>query len=80
MAYISGKDIWDILDKKYDDDDVNKKKYMVGNWLYFQMVDDKPIMEQVQVYENLVAAIVSEDMKMYDILQANVLLENIPSS
>jgi len=38
------------------------------------MVDDKPIMKQVHEYENLVADVLREGMKICDILQADVLL------
>ena len=74
----SAKIIWETLEKKYGADDAGKKKYVVGNWLRFKMVDDKPIMEQVHVYENLVSEVLNEGMKMCEILQANVLLEKFP--
>lgn len=76
----SAKAIWDTLLKRYGDDDAGKKKYVVGNWLRFQMLDDKSIMEQVHQYENLVGDILNEGMKMCEILQANVLLEKFPPS
>ena len=38
----SAKIIWETLEKKYGADDAGKKKYVVGNWLRFQMVDDNP--------------------------------------
>lgn len=41
----SSKVIWDILEQRYGGDDARKKKYVVGKWLQFQMVDDKPILE-----------------------------------
>ncbi|XP_016902969.2 uncharacterized protein LOC107991967 [Cucumis melo] len=44
------------------------------------MTDDKPVVEQIHEYENLVANVLSEGMKMCEILQANVLLEKFPSS
>ncbi|CAJ2651892.1 unnamed protein product [Trifolium pratense] len=44
------------------------------------MSDDKPIMEQIHEYENLVGDILNEGMKMCEILQANVLLEKFPPS
>ncbi|KAK9682872.1 hypothetical protein RND81_10G102900 [Saponaria officinalis] len=53
---------------------------VVGKWLEFQMVDGKPIMEQVHVYENLCADVVNEGMKLDDIFVANVLLEKFPPS
>ncbi|PNX67014.1 hypothetical protein L195_g055397 [Trifolium pratense] len=43
----SAKAIWDTLLKRYGDDDAGRKKYVVGNWMRFQMSDDKPIMEQI---------------------------------
>ena len=48
--------------------------------MQFKMVDDKPIMDQVHEYENLVADILSEGMKMCEILQANFLIEKLPDS
>jgi len=76
----SSKAIWEFLVKRYGDDDAGKKKYVVGNWLRFQMVDNKPIMEQIHEYENLVGEVLNEGMKMCEILQANVLLEKFPRS
>ncbi|KAL0437603.1 UNVERIFIED_CONTAM: hypothetical protein Sradi_0468200 [Sesamum radiatum] len=71
----SAKEIWSTLETRYGGDDAGRKKYVVGKWLKFHMVDDKPIMDQVHEYENLVADVLSEWMKMCDVLQANVLLE-----
>lgn len=56
----SAKVIWETLVKRYGDDDAGKKKYVVGNWLRFQMVDNKPIMEQIHEYENLVCDVLNE--------------------
>ncbi|KAL0349104.1 UNVERIFIED_CONTAM: hypothetical protein Sangu_1138200 [Sesamum angustifolium] len=42
--------------------------------------DGKSIMDQVHEYENIVADVLNEDMKMCEILQANVLLEKFPPS
>ncbi|XP_057249385.1 uncharacterized protein LOC130590830, partial [Beta vulgaris subsp. vulgaris] len=66
------------LEKKYGADDAGKQKYVVGKWLSFQMVDDKPVMDQVHVYENLCADVLNEDMKICEVFQANVLLEKFP--
>ncbi|XP_059310099.1 uncharacterized protein LOC132061272 [Lycium ferocissimum] len=51
----SAKEVWDSLEKKYGADDAGKKKYIIGQWIKFQIVDNKPIMEQVHEYENLTA-------------------------
>ncbi|KAA0043125.1 ty1-copia retrotransposon protein [Cucumis melo var. makuwa] len=68
------------LESRYGGDDAGRKKYVVGKCLQFQMTDDKPVMEQIHEYENLVANVLSEGMKMCEILQANVLLEKYPPS
>jgi len=56
VVFKSTKTIWTKLETKYGSDDAGKKTYVVGKWLKFQIVDDKPIMEQVHVYENLCAS------------------------
>ena len=33
------------LETKYGSDDAGKRKYVVGKWLHFQIMDDKPIMK-----------------------------------
>ena len=51
----SSKLVWEALEKKYGVVDVRKQKYVVGKWLAFHMVDDKPlVMDQVHVYEKSV--------------------------
>ncbi|KAL0405667.1 UNVERIFIED_CONTAM: hypothetical protein Slati_3880600 [Sesamum latifolium] len=74
----SARAIWNTLESRYGGDDASRKKYIVGKWLQFQIVDGKPTMDQVHEYENLVPDVLSEDMKMCEILHANVLLEKFP--
>ncbi|KAK4383708.1 Retrovirus-related Pol polyprotein from transposon TNT 1-94 [Sesamum angolense] len=76
----SARTIWNTLESRYGGDDAGRKKYIVGKWLQFQIVDGKSIMDQVHEYENIVADVLNEDMKMCEILQANVLLEKFPPS
>jgi len=75
MIFKSAKIIWTKLEAKYGSDDAEKRKYAIGKWLQFQIENDKPIMEQVHVYENLCAEVLNEGMKMCEILQANILIE-----
>lgn len=53
------KTFWDILKTRYGANDAGRKKYMVGKWLQFQMVDGKSMMDQVHEYKNLVASVLS---------------------
>ncbi|KAL0423237.1 UNVERIFIED_CONTAM: hypothetical protein Sradi_0858500 [Sesamum radiatum] len=76
----SAKTSWNTLESRYGGDDASRKKYVVRKWLQDQIVDGKPIMDQIHEYENLVANVLNEDIKMCEILQANVLLEKLPPS
>ena len=68
------------MEKKYGANDAGNYNYVTGKWLQFQIVDDKPIMEQIHEYENLVADVLNEGVKMCETLQATVLLEKFPLS
>ena len=68
------------MEVKHGADDAGKRKYVISEWLRFHITNDKPIMEQVHGYENVCAEVLSENMKMCEILQANVLIEKFPPS
>ncbi|KAL0364179.1 UNVERIFIED_CONTAM: hypothetical protein Sangu_0515500 [Sesamum angustifolium] len=67
-----------VTDSSRKEDEL-KAKYEKDNKT-FQIVDGKSIMDQVHDYENIVADVLNEDMKMCEILQANVLLKKFPPS
>jgi len=58
------KIIWIKLDAKYGSDDAGKKKYVVDKWQQFQIVDDKPIMEQLHTHENLCTEVLADGMNV----------------
>ncbi|KAH1056128.1 hypothetical protein J1N35_034193, partial [Gossypium stocksii] len=39
------------------------KKYLVGEWIKFQMTNDNPIIDQVHIYEKLVSNILAEGIE-----------------
>ena len=55
------------MEARYIGDDTGRKKYVVGKWLQFQMINEKPIMDQIHKYENLVVEVLSEGMKICEI-------------
>ncbi|XP_038889290.1 uncharacterized protein LOC120079196 [Benincasa hispida] len=80
VVQTSVKVIQDTLESRYGGDDAERKKYVIEKWLQFQVMDKKPIVDYVHEYENLMANVLSEGMKMCEILQENVLLEKfLPS-
>ena len=44
----TAKELWDSLDKKYKTEDAGLKKFIVGKFLDFNMVDSKTVLSQVQ--------------------------------
>ena len=44
----TAKELWDSLDKKYKTEDAGLKKFIVGKFLDFKMVDSKIVLSQVQ--------------------------------
>ncbi|KAL0334057.1 UNVERIFIED_CONTAM: hypothetical protein Sangu_1561900 [Sesamum angustifolium] len=75
VNYRRAKEIWITLETRCEGDNAGRKKYLVGQWLQFQMIEEKPTMDQIHEYENLVADILSEGMEMCEILQVNILLK-----
>ncbi|KAK4391846.1 Retrovirus-related Pol polyprotein from transposon TNT 1-94 [Sesamum angolense] len=47
----SARTIWNTLESRYGSDDAWRKKYVVGKWLQFQIVDGKSIMDQVHEFQ-----------------------------
>uniref|UniRef100_A0A2N9HRF5 Uncharacterized protein n=1 Tax=Fagus sylvatica TaxID=28930 RepID=A0A2N9HRF5_FAGSY len=79
-GYNSAKEIWDALKKKYSMEDAGFKKYVVGRFLDYKMVDEKPIMDQVHEYQHIVLEILAEGMKIDEAFQAAALIEKLPPS
>ncbi|XP_021734975.1 uncharacterized protein LOC110701670 [Chenopodium quinoa] len=61
MSFYHARDIWDDLEKKYGTDDASTKRYCVSKWLSFQVVDDKPIIDQIHAYENVYINMAAEE-------------------
>ena len=43
--------MWESLDKKYKTEDVGMKKFIMGRFLDYKMVDSKTIISQVQDHQ-----------------------------
>ncbi|KZV49453.1 hypothetical protein F511_13228 [Dorcoceras hygrometricum] len=44
----TAKELWESLDRKYKTEDAGAKKFLVGRFLDFKMLDSKPVISQVQ--------------------------------
>jgi hypothetical protein len=50
MSINSAKVLWKVLDKKYKAGDIDMKKFIVSNFLYFKMIDSRTVISQVQEF------------------------------
>lgn len=47
-VFTTSKELWESLEKKYKTEDTRSKKFVVGKFLDFKMVDSKPVVNQVE--------------------------------
>ena len=74
------KELWDSLDKKYKTKDAGLKKFIVGKFLDFKMVDSKTVLSQVQELQVVVHDIHVEGMTLSETFQVAAFIEKLPPS
>ncbi|CAM8944214.1 unnamed protein product [Rhodiola kirilowii] len=75
----STKELWESLDQKYRTENAGSKKYIVGCFLEFQMVDSKTVTSQVQDLQLIMHEMNSEGMKVNEPFQVAAVIEKLPS-
>ena len=58
------KELWDSLEKKYKTENAGIKKFIVGKFLDFKMVDSKTVLSQVQELQVVMHDIHAEGMTL----------------
>ncbi|RVW73229.1 Retrovirus-related Pol polyprotein from transposon TNT 1-94 [Vitis vinifera] len=74
----TAKELWDSLDKKYKIEDAGMKKFIVGKFLDFKMIDSKTVISQVQELQVILHEIHSEGMSLSDSFQVAAVIEKLP--
>ena len=74
----TAKELWDMLEKKYKSEDAGSKKFVVGRFMDYKMVDSKPIMSQVQELQLIIHDIWAENMMICETFQVAVFIEKLP--
>lgn len=78
--YKTASEIWEILKKKYVVEDAGTQKYIVGNFLKFQMVEDKDVSLQIHELHKLVNDLKSEDIDLPEVFLCESLIKKLPES
>ena len=72
------KELWGSLEKKCKTEDADTKKFVVGKFLGFVMVDSQTVISQVQSFQIILHDIHSEGMSLSESFQVAALEEKLP--
>ena len=70
----TAKELWESLDRKYKTEDAGTKKFIIGRFFYYKMVDFKSVMSQVQEIQIILIEIFFEGIHLCEIFQVAFLL------
>lgn len=56
------KDLWESLDRKYLTENTSAKKYVVGHFLEYQMLNFKPVTSQMGEIQNILIEIMMKGL------------------
>ncbi|XP_012846693.1 PREDICTED: uncharacterized protein LOC105966644 [Erythranthe guttata] len=77
-AIKTAKELWESLEKKYKTEDAGLKKFIVGKFLDFKMVDNKTLMSQVQELQLIMHDIHAEGMRLSESFLVAAIIEKLP--
>ena len=74
------KELWESLDQKYKTEDVGAKKFVVGHFLDYKMMDSKTLNSQVQELQVILYKIHVGGMMLSETFQMVAIIEKLPSA
>ncbi|XP_074314639.1 uncharacterized protein LOC141649866 [Silene latifolia] len=76
----SAKELWDQLEFKYMDEDASSKKFLVGNFMNYKMVDSRPAMEQYNELLRILGQFAQHKMEMNESISVSSIIDKLPPS
>lgn len=73
----SSKETQESFDRKYKTEDANSKKFVIGRFLNFKMVDSKTMISQVQELQMILHGIYAERMSLSESFQVSTIIEKL---
>ena len=77
-AFNIARELWESLDKKYKTEDAGLKKFVVGKFLDYKMLDSKTVISQVQDLQVILHDIHAEGMSLNESFQVALIIEKLP--
>ncbi|XP_042409963.1 uncharacterized protein LOC121999335 [Zingiber officinale] len=76
----TAKSLWESLEKKYKIQSAGLKKFIVGQFLNFKMVDSKSMTSQVQDLQLILHDLDAKGMKLNESFKVAMVIEKLPPS
>lgn len=73
----TSKELWDSLDKKYKTEDAGIKKFVVGKFLDYKMIDSKTVISQLQEIQIILHDLLAEGMMLNEPFQVASIIEKL---
>ncbi|KZV23406.1 hypothetical protein F511_17366, partial [Dorcoceras hygrometricum] len=74
----TAKLLWESLEKKYKNEGVGLKNFIVGKFIDYRMVDSKSVMSQVHEMQLILHDLHTEVMEMNESFQVTAVIEKLP--
>jgi len=78
LIYKTAKDVWDVLQNKYNIEEAGSKKFDVSWYLNYKMNGDKSVEEQSQELQNIAHEIFVEGIQLPEQFQIAVIIDKPP--
>ena len=76
----NAKTLGESLDNKYKTEDAGMKKYIIGHFLDYKMVDSKTVLSQVEEFQLILHEMNAENLSVGETLQVDCIIEKLPPS
>ncbi|XP_022156727.1 uncharacterized protein LOC111023572 [Momordica charantia] len=77
-AFDTSRQLWDELDKKYKLEDTGTKKFLVGKFLDYKMVNTKLVVNQLEELQIITSDLQSEGLVINELFQVAAVIEILP--
>ena len=76
----TAQEVWEMLEKKYKTKDARAKKFVIGKFLKYNMVDTKTVIKQVEEIQVVIHELHAEACAISEQLQVGSIIEKLPPS
>ncbi|KAI5353037.1 hypothetical protein L3X38_005929 [Prunus dulcis] len=76
----TAKELWESLEKKYRTEVAGTKKFVIGKFLNYKIIDSKSVVNQVEELQIIMHELRNENMIMNENFQVGSIIEKLPLS